>query len=528
MFKLKNSTLAYFLMVAVTVVPFLFALLYERQREEDFVFILINSAILLFPLYFLKNHKIYFLLLFPLLLLPAFFDFGHIFLYQGRITQSIFFIIFDSNPAETGEYIESNLSFKLVVLCILYLVAMIAFWIRVLKLPKIEIETKWWKYLVLWVLAPFLIKFASEKGNLDKTLEAYRRSNHMYSMVHSYAGYQEQMKIFNELEKNIVHDFKITRTQNSHQKEVHVLVIGESTTSTHMGVYGHHRDTTPNLSKLKSELNLFSQVFCSTPPGTMENVKKILTFATSEDDSKEKLAISIVNIMKAAGFKTYWLSNQQILGGHDTLTSTFARQSDRAQFTNTSNSTSYDEKLLPFLKTYLDEPVDKKFIVVHMIGTHMIYRHRYPPEFEIFKETSDIEARPFHNAKKLEYINQYDNAIFYHDHILGEVMKILKSNPNYSTMTYLSDHGEEVYDLQDFHGHPGNKYTTNMFKIPFVIWSSDQKLFPEYLDRKYVSDETIHTLLDLYGIEVDGAQKKRSIINSEFEEKPRMMGKVRM
>ena len=343
-------------------------------------------------------------------------------------------------------------------------------------------------------------------------------------MVHNYRLYKQEMKLFNSYNKKMLRGFKVERTFNAPAEEVHVLVLGESTTKAHMGIYGYQRDTTPELEKIKDELYIFNDVVCSNPPGTMANLKKILTLANTEDLSAKKLGINIVNIMKAAGFSTYWVSNQLILGTNDTTTSVFAKQADKVQFTNTTNSVTYDEKVLPILEEYLTEDVDKKFIVLHLIGTHMIYRHRYPDEFDKFQDTSDIPKRPFHNKKKLAYINQYDNSVLYHDWVLSEIIKRVKGTNQNATLTYVSDHGEEIYDLKDLHGHPGTAHTINMYKIPFFIWTSDKRDFSKYLNNKYVSDDTIHTLLDLFGITFKGHVQQKSVINDNFVEKPRYMG----
>jgi heptose-I-phosphate ethanolaminephosphotransferase len=305
----------------------------------------------------------------------------------------------------------------------------------------------------LWILMPFVLKLATSKFDIDKTVEAYRRANHFYSMVDSYLGYKEQMARFTAFSNKQLKDLEVVRSKKYVENELHVLIIGESTTSTHMGVYGYHRNTTPHLDKLKDELVFFTDAVSSSPPGTMANLKKILTLANSEDQSGDLLATNIVNVMKSSGFKTYWVSNQLVLGEHDTITTVFAKQSDRVNFTNTTNSISYDEKVLPILDDYIAEEGTKKFIVVHLIGTHMKYRQRYPESFEKFVGFEDITKREFHNDKKRKYINDYDNAILYHDHILNEIFKRVKKVSARSTITYMSDHGEEVYDLQNLHGH---------------------------------------------------------------------------
>jgi heptose-I-phosphate ethanolaminephosphotransferase len=525
--QIRDITKIYWFFVFVTITPLLFSLLFQKQREEDFVFVFINAAILLFPLHFIKKNKIYISVTFLLLFIPAFLDFGHIFLYQGRITESIFFIIFDTNPSESFEYLESNISFELVSSCLAYTFISLYFLKKILKIEKNVFKWGKFQYFSVWILFPFIVKLGISNFSMNDTLEAYRRGNHFISMIYFHQGYLEQMKRFKSFASNQNLNLDISRNGDVPEKEIYFLILGESTTSTKMQVYGYTRENTPRLKELNdsNEIHIFRDVVSSDPPGTMANLKKVLTLANTERETSELLGINIINIMKAAGFKTYWVSNQLILGNHDTTTTVFAKQAARTSFTNTTNSISYDKKVLPIIKDYLNEDVDKKFIVIHLIGTHMKYRNRFPSEFEKFVSDEGINKRDFHNKKKIKYINDYDNAIYYHDYILGEIFNIIKENTNSSKGIYLSDHGEEVYDLKNLHGHPFTVNTINMYKIPFFIWGIDQADAENYLKRKYVSDDTIHTMFDLFKINFKDSDISKSIINPNFIEKKRMMGK---
>lgn len=514
--------LAYFFLVAVTIIPFLFSLLYERQREEDFIFIFINSAILLWPLYFIKKHKIYFILLFPVLLLPAIFDFAHIFLYQGRITEETFFIIFDTNPVETFEYLSSNLNFELIFFTLSYIVLVILFWIKILRMPQVKLETSWYKFIILWIILPFIGKLTFSKGDLSETSEAYIRSNHFLSTVDNYLDYKSEMELFKKLGKGMKKDLEVYSKNSAAQ--THVLILGESLTKRKMSLYGYHRKTNPELEKLQDEINVFKDVVCSNPPGTMANIKKILTLYNSENKRIDLLSMNIINIMRSAGFKTYWISNQAILGKHDTSTAVFAKLADKYIFTNTTNSTSYDEKVIPHFKRFLKDGHSKKFIVIHLLGSHMQYDKRYPEAFEKFKTLDKKLTRDFHNKRKQSVVNAYDNSILYNDYILARLFAEIESLNEQASLIYISDHGEEVYDFLDLHGHPGTSPTLNMYQIPLLIWSSTIDSFEEHVSKKYVSDDLIHTMLDLYQIEASFFEPEKSIINKAFVEKPRLMG----
>jgi heptose-I-phosphate ethanolaminephosphotransferase len=62
----------------------------------------------------------------------------------------------------------------------------------------------------------------------------------------------------------------------------HVLVIGESTTSRHMSLYGYPRRTTPRLDNLRAQLDVVADA-CSSRGTTVAQMKELLSFATRED-----------------------------------------------------------------------------------------------------------------------------------------------------------------------------------------------------------------------------------------------------
>lgn len=92
--------------------------------------------------------------------------------------------------------------------------------------------------------------------------------------------------------------------------EIHFLIIGESLTRERMQLYSYHRETNPLLMSMKDELVIVPHAWCTKPPGTLRNVKKIMTFLNSETEKSESIKTHLVNVMKSAGFKTYWFSNR--------------------------------------------------------------------------------------------------------------------------------------------------------------------------------------------------------------------------
>ena len=183
--------------------------------------------------------------------------------------------------------------------------------------------------------------------------------------------------------------------------DVLVVVLGESTTRTHMELYGYHKESTPLLSAFKDSLLVYKDVI-STDIITTKSVPKMLT--SLSNGVYNDIETSIIDVFKTAGYKTYWLSNQRPIGYYDNRVSEIASRSDYFKFFNHTNEVttqSYDEVLLPKFKEILSEN-GKKVIFLSLIGTHFDYDKRYPKRFEKFKRSNV--------SKREEIINHYDNV----------------------------------------------------------------------------------------------------------------------
>ena len=104
---------------------------------------------------------------------------------------------------------------------------------------------------------------------------------------------------------------------------------------------------------------------------------------------------------------------------------------------------------------------------------------------------------------------------------------------------FLSDHGEEVYEVDDFMGH-GTTITTKdknyQLRVPMAIFYSNeyQRLHPEIventkmsLNKKVLTDDVAQLLLELGGIDYPLFMPGRSVINKAYKERHRMvMGSI--
>ena len=188
-----------------------------------------------------------------------------------------------------------------------------------------------------------------------------------------------------------------------------------------------------------------------------------------------------------------------------------------------------DGAVLPYIDSEMAKSQQKNFFLIHLIGTHAIYRQRYPQKFRKFSAADEFLGGGFDNQHQRTVRADYDNAVLYNDFIVNEIIKRFEDKN--AIVIYISDHGEEVYDSMDYVGHHTGA-DKNGIEIPFLIWVSE-KFREEYPDlceriansvhRPYMTDDLIHTILDITGIETPGYEPERSVINEKFNaERPRI------
>jgi glucan phosphoethanolaminetransferase (alkaline phosphatase superfamily) len=310
--------------------------------------------------------------------------------------------------------------------------------------------------------------------------------------------------------------------------QVVVMVIGESSRYDRWSLNGYARETNPLLSK-EPNLVVLPDVITSVA-ATRLSVPVIISRKPSMQSLKDGFSEkSFLTAFKEAGFKTYWLSNQVSFGKFDTPVSVFAKEADVVDFLNlggfTDNS-SLDEVLFAPLQRALADPTPKKLIVLHTLGSHWNYSHRYPKQFDKWLPSLFGVDKPVYTDLKIkpQLNNSYDSSILYTDWFLAHVIDTLKQAQQPSSLLYVADHGQTLYDNScriAFHGHN----TQFEFHVPAFAWYSDQyqERYPakvEQLQRhrkaRLATENMFHTLLDMGDIRYPGDRLEWSFVNAGF------------
>lgn len=463
-------------------------------------------------------------------------------IYHQEFSQSVIFVMFESNSAEAGEYFSQYFSVGLCLALVLYTVVAVLLWKR---LRPVTLSVRSRVPVVILLLAanlvyPFYKQLVTQQRSFADAVEKVQLRMEPAVPWQLVVGYQQYRQQLDNMQKLLEQNASLPPLQHLEDNSgdaprTLVLVLGESTTREHMHLYGYNRETTPNLDALAasdSGLTVFQNVV-SPRPYTIEVMQQILTFGDQQHPDRFMTDPSLINLMKQAGYKTFWITNQQTMTKRNTMLTTFSQQTDAPVYLNNQrnqNASQYDDVVLAPFEKALQDPAQKKFIIVHLLGTHMDYRYRYPEAYEHFKDRQGVPDKL--TSDQVETYNFYDNAVRYNDYVVSSLIKRYSASTPNGFLMYLSDHGEDVYSSgkHDRLGRNEGDPTRPMYTIPFLVWTSPswQAANPRDLksmtNRAYSSSHLIHTLSDLAGLSYDRYEPAKSLVNPEFVVAPRWIG----
>lgn len=463
-------------------------------------------------------------------------------IYKQEFSQSVIFVMFESNTAEAGEYFSQYFSLWLCLALLAYSVVAVLLWrrIRPVSMPAYARVPLAILLVALNLVYPFYKQMVTQERTFAQAVEKVQSRMEPavpWQLVVGYVQYRQQLENMQKLlqQNASLPPLQDLKDSSGDAPRTLVLVLGESTTRQHMHLYGYGRDTTPNLDALAASgqgLTVFQNVVAPRPY-TIEVMQQILTFGDEQNPDKFLTDPSLINLMKQAGYKTFWITNQQTMTKRNTMLTTFSQQTDEQAYLNNQrnqNASQYDGVVLDPFEKALKDPAQKKFIVVHLLGTHMDYRYRYPDEFAYFKDRQGAPSAL--SDDQVETYNFYDNAVRYNDFVVSSLIKRYSAANANGFMLYLSDHGEEVYSSgnHDRLGRNEMDPTRPMYTIPFMVWTSPswQAEHPRDLqavaNRSYSSSHLIHTLSDLAGLSYDRFEPAKSLVNQQFAAAPRWIG----
>ena len=311
----------------------------------------------------------------------------------GDINYSFFSSLLYTNTSEVFSYVKI-VPFKVYVYLLLYF----AYTVYLLKLNYKPIPIKYISFILGGILLFFPIRevviYDLRINFIDKyfNVQPIKRVVFAIKLFHiAREGYEEIMK-----NNKRPSDWRVENMDDVKLSKNFVIVIGESVRRDFLHSYGFNINNTPFLDSVP---HIQFENYISVAPSTVMSLSRTLTLS-SIDLKKQKFNNSIINLAKLIGYKTYWVSNQDILGRHDTPNSIIAHQSDEIKFLRTGKigeKKYQDGEMLPYITDFIQRKTkDPKLIVVHMMGSHVYAcdqtQDKYD-EFIISKEISCYKKR---------------------------------------------------------------------------------------------------------------------------------------
>lgn len=272
-------------------------------------------------------------------------------------------------------------------------------------------------------------------------------------------------------------------------KEIMVLVIGESARRDHFSLYGYERQTNPLMEKIPG---LKAYKANSAATYTTAGVKAIL----SHNDSGDLYEI-LPNYLFRSGVDVIWRTSNW---GQPPLHIDNYREIWGMAEKEGLNP-EYDENLLFGLWDEIaGSERNKVLVVLHTSISHgPSYDKKYPPAFR--KWTPVATTVEMSKCPVEQLVNAYDNGILYTDNFLNCIIDRLKDFEGYRTgLIYVSDHGESLGENGLYmHGVPISIAPAEQYEIPFIVWTSDEG--QEYEDSELLSQyHVFHSVLGFFGV----------------------------
>ncbi len=366
----QRQTIAWILFLLLLILPSLF--ITPKALGRSLYPLLILSALI--------NHRrtLIFLLAPLILMMPAALYFSHV--YHAPMNASFWLIVQGTDATEAGDFLRQLWIFLVPALMILFATLM---WIWKNSTGPVYTNRKRRLATFILLIVPiYAVGTNYSAENVKVEMNHHFTDSYPWSFLSGYMVAQEEIEMYRKTDFTTRWNLQAkTDDLLKSSSEVVVLVIGESARRDRHEVYGYLEKTTPEMQKLKDagELMTFSD-FITLHPHTANAVPTLMTKFDNIHEMTE-VPPSFVQIYRDAGFKTYWLSNQAAMGGNENRISVYARRSDYFHSLHISSMNlpwAYDGELLPEFDEILQKPDSKKFIVLHLQGSHYGFDKRYP------------------------------------------------------------------------------------------------------------------------------------------------------
>ncbi len=252
-----------------------------------------------------------------------------------------------------------------------------------------------------------------------------------------------------------------------------------------LGIYGYHRNTSPNIDLLAKKGAMFKNAYVQAPWTTPSHISMFTSqypssLSKSFDLGASYLPESAETIFEILGRNGYL--NMGFSGG-GYLSATYGFSQGFYAYKEIFDIVVAFKKMEDWLENHHE---DQFCLLFHTWG-YTIYKEK---KHEVFGDEDDV---PFGD--------QYDSRIRFIDNFIGLLIKKLEllGILDETLIVLTSDHGEEIYD----HGGEGHSHTlfNELLKVPLIVH------YPKKIREGVVPEDSVRsldvvpTILDYLGIE---------------------------
>lgn len=272
-----------------------------------------------------------------------------------------------------------------------------------------------------------------------------------------------------------------------------IVIIGESFIRRHSQLYGYPLPTNPVLTQESEDGRLitFSDMM-STANFTSPSLRSMFGMNDSSAGEEWYEGVYFPLLLKQAGWSVYHYDNQTVNPDEDMgIGRFFYSPFNMANvYDGVADSLlTYDGDYVKHINAALapKENPGKKLVIYHLMGQHFPASARFPGAGK-FTADDIVSDKPWMNPERRQEVADYDNATLYNDSVVGAIIDRWRDSP--SVAIYLSDHGEDIWDLAPMEARnkqmPDDpEWIDRQYHIPFFVWMSDsfRELYPEISER---------------------------------------------
>ncbi|MBL1320223.1 MAG: phosphoethanolamine--lipid A transferase [Methylophaga sp.] len=341
----------------------------------------------------------------------------------------------------------------------------------------------------------------------NKSLRYYANPSYYIYNIGKYIGHHFQN---NALPFTFI-GLDAQHTVGDSERELVVLIVGETARADHFSLNGYHKKTNPSLEQ-QNIINFTNVWSCGTSTAISVPCMFALGGRSDFKASKAKASENLLDVLQRAGVNVLWLDN-------NSSSKSAAERVEHQSYKTADNNPECDTEcrdtgMLTRIPSYIENhPNGDIFIVLHQMGNHgPAYYKRYPPSFERF--TPACKTNQLEQCSQEEINNAYDNAILYTDFFLSKTINLLKKyDSSYeAALVYVSDHGESLGEKGLYlHGLPYMLAPDSQKHVPMLMWFGDSfdknevniEQLKQQRHQKYSHDNLFHTILGLFEVKTE-------------------------